>query len=69
MNRLLHWRLTSPHFDHWFSWMAGFIGMAACTTLVLLASPQLDLFWAFVLVLSLAAGWLVLGRLFPRRPV
>jgi hypothetical protein len=67
MNWPLRTRLTPPAFDRWFSWATGFALLAACTTLVLLASPGLDLFWAFVLVASLAAGWVVLGRLLPRR--
>ena len=61
MRRLLVMRLTGARFDIGFAWVAGFLLLVACTTLVLKVLPELSLLRSMVLVVAVSAAWLVIG--------
>jgi hypothetical protein len=61
MKKLLRWRVTSAAFDERFAWGASFLIITACSVLAAIMLPELGVAVRVGLVLSLAAGWLVMG--------
>lgn len=49
-----------------FGWGAGFVLLSACTALVLVRLAEIDPLSGIGLLMSAAAGWVVLGRQLPR---
>jgi hypothetical protein len=66
VSKLLRLRVTPAWLDDWIGWSAAFLILGACTTLVLKWLPALSLPRSYLLVSSVAAGWLALAILFPR---
>ena len=66
VSKLLRLRVTPARLDQWVGWSAAFLIQGACTTLVLKWLPALSLPRSYLLVSSIAAGWLALAVLFPR---
>ena len=60
-------QVTSDAFDRHFSRTVGALILVACSVLVLKALAWLDPVRSIVLILALAAGWLVLGWQLLRR--
>jgi hypothetical protein len=66
MKRLLSWRVSSDATARRCAWGAGFLLLAACTTLVLKMLPEFGVWSSIGLIGSVALAWVVLGAQLPK---